>query len=78
MPPERTFFGQSQKLSHTTESPWEQGALIENQRGLAEKSEVSTNYDGRGAPLIFGLVSSKITMAYECIILADCPDALIE
>ena len=77
MPPEIDF-GQPQDLWHTTESPWEQGALIENQRGLAEKSEVSTNYDGRGAPLIFGLVSSKITMAYECIILADCPDALIE
>jgi hypothetical protein len=36
MPLERNFFGQPQKPSHTTESPWEQAALIENQRGLAE------------------------------------------
>ncbi len=43
MSPERAFFGRSQKLSHTTESPWEQAALIENRPGLAEKSEVSTN-----------------------------------
>jgi hypothetical protein len=32
MPPERTFLGQSQKLSHTTESPWEQAARVENSR----------------------------------------------
>ncbi len=77
MPPEINF-GQPQKLSHTTESPWEQAALIENSVDLRSKSAVSTNYDGRSRPQLPQLVSSKITMAYECVILADCPGALIE
>ena len=78
MPPERNFFGQPQKLSHTTESPLEQAALIENSADLRSKSAVFTNYDGRSRPQFLQLVSSKITMAHECVILADCPGALVE
>src|SRR5439155_24099987 len=48
------------------------------QCGLAEKSEVSTNYDGPEQHQFLQLVSSKITMAYECVVLADCPGALVE
>jgi phosphatidylglycerophosphate synthase len=77
MPPEINF-GQPQNLSHTTESPSEQAAWVENSADLRSKSAVSTNYDGRSRPRFLQLVSSKITMAYECVVLADCPGALIE
>ena len=43
MPPERTFFGQSQKLSHTTESPSEQAAWVEDSGDLRSKSAVFTS-----------------------------------
>jgi phosphatidylglycerophosphate synthase len=39
---------------------------------------VFTNYDSRGRPQFLQLVSSKITMAHECVVLADCPGALVE
>ena len=77
MPPERNFFGQSQKLSHTTESPSEQAAWVENSGDLRSKSEVFTSYDGRSGPSL-RLGIKQIPMAHECVILADCPGALIE
>ncbi len=58
MPPEINF-GQPQKLSHTTESPWEQAALIENSVDLRSKSAVSTNYDGRSRPNCRSLYQAK-------------------
>jgi phosphatidylglycerophosphate synthase len=76
MPPEINF-GQPQDLSHTTESPWEQAALIENSADLRSKSAVFTSYDGRSGPSL-RLGIKQITMAHECVILADCPGALVE
>ena len=58
MPPEINF-GQPQNLSHTTESPWEQAALMENSGDLRNKSGVSTNYDVGAGPNFCSLVSSK-------------------
>ena len=57
MPPEINF-GQPQKLSHTTESPWEQAALIENSVDLRSQSAVFTSEEDGSGPLC-GLVSSK-------------------
>src|SRR4030095_11848659 len=71
-------FGQPQELSHTTESPLEQAGLIENSADLRSKSAVFTNYDARAALPLLRLESSKITMANECVVLADCPGALVE
>jgi phosphatidylglycerophosphate synthase len=56
----------------------EQAALTENSADLRSKSAVFTNYDRRGRPQFQQLVSSKITMAHECVVLADCPGALVE
>ena len=50
MPPEINF-GQPQELSHTTESPLEQAAWVENSADLRSKSAVFTNYDGRSGPI---------------------------
>jgi hypothetical protein len=54
MPPEINF-GQPQELSHTTESPLEQAALIGNSADLRSKSAVFTNYDARADPNFCGL-----------------------
>jgi phosphatidylglycerophosphate synthase len=76
MPPEINF-GQPQNLSHTTESPSEQAAWVENSGDLRSKSAVFTSYDGRSGPSL-RLGIKQIPMAHECVILADCPGALIE
>jgi phosphatidylglycerophosphate synthase len=39
---------------------------------------MSTNYGGASKAQFLQLVSSKITMAHECVVLADCPGALVE
>ena len=56
----------------------EQAGLIENSADLRSKSAVFTNYDARAALQLLRLESSKITMANECVVLADCPGALVE
>jgi phosphatidylglycerophosphate synthase len=78
MPPARNFFGQPQKLSHTTELPSEQAALIENSAGLRKRARCLLITTPEWGPNFLQLVSSKITMACECVVLADCPGALIE
>jgi hypothetical protein len=52
-------FGQPQNLSHTTESPSEQAAWVENSADLRSKSAVSTNYDGRSRPHFCSLYQAK-------------------
>jgi 1L-myo-inositol 1-phosphate cytidylyltransferase / CDP-L-myo-inositol myo-inositolphosphotransferase len=78
MSPERDFFGQPRRLSHTTESQREQAILVENRAGLQKRKEVSTNWQRVEQAPFLKLVSRKITMAYQCVVLADCPGALIK
>jgi phosphatidylglycerophosphate synthase len=69
--------GNHRTLGHTTESGREQDALIENSRTcrLGAGCLVVTTPE-HGPNLRLGI--KQITMAHECVILADAPGALIE
>ncbi|HMG74977.1 MAG TPA: hypothetical protein VK582_15860, partial [Pyrinomonadaceae bacterium] len=51
--------------------------LGRKQQDLRSKSAVFTSDEGRSGPSL-RLGIKQITMAHECVILADCPGALIE
>src|SRR5207244_4849473 len=58
MPPEINF-GQPQKLSHTTESPWEQAALVENSADLRNRARCLLITTGRSSPNFCSLYQAK-------------------